>query len=44
MESIIDRHAGLVGQTCRFAPIKKAPLSANVAKPNRLTAFFIFYP
>jgi hypothetical protein len=29
--SIIDRHAGLVGQTCRFAPIKKASLSADVA-------------
>ncbi|MGA2868526.1 MAG: hypothetical protein ABSF34_05130 [Verrucomicrobiota bacterium] len=25
MVSIIDGHAGLVGQTCRFAPIKKPP-------------------
>jgi hypothetical protein len=39
MVSIIDRHAGLVGQTCRFASIKKPPClpmlpSKNPNEPN----------
>jgi hypothetical protein len=48
----VQRHAGLVGQTCRFAPIKKLPSLPRLPsknplepkKPNRHPAFFIFYP
>jgi hypothetical protein len=39
MVSIIDRDAGLVGKTCRFAPIKELPClprlpSKNSPEPN----------
>src|ERR1700678_1716655 len=42
LDNGVQRHAGLVGQTCRFAPIKKFPYlpmlpSKYPQKPNPLT-------
>jgi hypothetical protein len=39
LDNWVQRHAGLVGQTCRFAPIKKLPClpmlpSKNPHEPN----------